>query len=95
MEWYYDYPSGQLHNGNGWSYDLGKDKLVNSGAKGETIDHITSLGQSTKEIDDGTASAFTASDAANQFNPKKVTRTFTMTHKLLSLPPSITVFTTI
>lgn len=25
MEWYYDYATGQLHNGIGWNYDLTKD----------------------------------------------------------------------
>jgi len=31
MEWYYDYATGQLHNGIGWNYDLSQDKLVNNG----------------------------------------------------------------
>jgi len=70
MEWYYDYSTGQLHNGNGWRYNLEKDKLENSGAKGETLDHITSLGQSTHEMDDGTNAAFTSNDRPNQFNAK-------------------------
>lgn len=51
---------------------MADDKLENSGAKGETIDHITSLGASTKEIDDGTNSAFTSNDKPNQFNGKQV-----------------------
>jgi len=72
MEWYYDYATGQLHNGNGWRYNLANDKLENSGAQGETLDHITSLGQSTHEMDDGTNAAFTSNDKANQFNAKQV-----------------------
>lgn len=60
MEWYYDYATGQLHNGVGWHYDLANDALVNSGQKGETLDHLTKLGDRTQEIDDGTNAGFVA-----------------------------------
>lgn len=69
MEWYYDYATGQVHNGVGWHYDLSSDTLVNDGQKGETIDHITKLGDSTHEIDDGSNAAFVAQNGVdNQFN---------------------------
>ena len=69
MEWYYDYSTGQLHNGIGWNYDLTKDELVNNGQASETLDHITKLGDTTYEMDDGSNAAFVANaKVKNQFN---------------------------
>ena len=69
MEWYYDYATGQLHNGIGWNYDLSQDKLVNNGQAIETLDHITKLGDTTYEMDDGSNAAFVAAKGKdNQFN---------------------------
>jgi hypothetical protein len=69
MEWYYDYATGQLHNGIGWNYDLTQDKLVNNGQASETLDHITKLGDTTYEMDDGSNAAFVAAKGKdNQFN---------------------------
>merc|ERR1712166_1110008 len=58
MEWYYDYATGQLHNGVGWAYNLANDKLENNGQKIETLDHLTALGQNTHEIDNGSNAGF-------------------------------------
>lgn len=69
MEWYYDYATGQLHNGVGWSYNLQADKLENNGQKGEFLDHKDNLGKKTTEIDDGSNAGFVANaKVANQFN---------------------------
>merc|ERR1711990_1329130 len=69
MEWYYDYATGQLHNGIGWNYNLKDDKLENDGQGGETLDHNNALGKTTKEIDDGSNAAFVAAVGKdNQFN---------------------------
>merc|ERR1719222_118756 len=69
MEWYYDYATGQLHNGVGWNYNLTADKLENTGQAMETLDHITKLGDSTHEMDDGSNAAFVSQPGKdNQFN---------------------------
>ena len=71
MEWYYDYATGQLHNGVGWNYNIGKDTLENNGQKAEYLDHKDDLGKKTTEIDDGSNAAFVANAAVkNQFNDK-------------------------
>ena len=69
MEWYYDYATGQLHNGVGWTYNLSADALVNDGQAAQTLDHITKLGDTTHEMDDGSNAAFVAAAGKdNQFN---------------------------
>jgi len=68
MEWYYDYATGQLHNGVGWAYNLANDKLENNGQKIETLDHLTALGQNTHEIDNGSNAGFVGNEKDNQFN---------------------------
>jgi len=63
MEWYYDYATGQLHNGVGWNYNISGDKLENNGQKAEFLDHKDNLGTKTTEIDDGSNAAFVANAA--------------------------------
>merc|ERR1711934_1066464 len=90
MEWYYDYATGQLHNGIGWNYDLTKDKLVNDGQASETLDHITKLGDTTYEMDDGSNAAFVAAKVKKNifYDPqtRQLTTFYNGIHYHLSLP---------
>merc|ERR1719213_675065 len=85
MEWYYDYATGQLHNGIGWNYDLSQDKLVNNGQASETLDHITKLGDTTYETYDGSNAAFVAAKGkitnSTRDQMPRSRRTFSTTHR--------------